>query len=521
MRRFAARSEGGPKLNLLVSLHGAREEALSATLRSLAVQVHPHWRLCLVADPTTERAAVDRMIEAATLDPRVTVEVLDDAAAGLTEGWASGLERVEGALLAVLDIGVELAPHALLRVMEQLRSRPSAEMLYADEDRLDAGQRVAPFFKPGWSPELVLSRNYLGRFLVFTRSLLDRAGGFGAGVPGAEFFDLALRLTERTAEIHRLPGPLCHVPARGEGAGEPERVALERALPRRGIQGTVESIGPHRHRIRRTVVGEPLVSIVIPTRDRLEMLRPCLTSILERSSYRAFEILVADNQSRDPATLRFLAELPSPHRVVRCPMPFNWSAINDRAAREARGEQLLFLNNDVEVISPDWIQAMLEHGQRPEVGAVGAKLVYPDGTVQHAGVVVGLEGFAGNAFVGLPGEDPGHGGLAAVVRECSAVTGACMMVRRAAFEQLGGFDEDLPVAFNDVDFCLRLGARGLRVVVTPHALLCHRESASRPRVHTGAEFRLVRRRWAALVRSGDPFYNPGLALEAGGFRLRS
>jgi GT2 family glycosyltransferase len=201
-------------------------------------------------------------------------------------------------------------------------------------------------------------------------------------------------------------------------------------------------------------------------------------------------------------------------------MPFNWSAINNRTAREARGDQLLFLNNDVEVISPEWIQAMLENAQRQEVGAVGAKLLYPDGTVQHAGVVVGLEGFAGNAFVGLTGDAPGHGGLAAVVRECSAVTGACMMVRRAVFEQMGGFDEELPVAFNDVDFCLRLGARGLRVVVTPHALLCHRESASRPRVHTGAEFRIVRRRWVDVVRAGDPYYNPALALEVGGFRLQ-
>jgi GT2 family glycosyltransferase len=307
----------------------------------------------------------------------------------------------------------------------------------------------------------------------------------------------------------------------GEGSRDDGacREALQRALRRRGSAGKVVAAGPGLRRTVDDVKGAPLVSLIVPTRDQGGLLRNLLESVDARSSYRRFEVVVVDNGSTEPATLRYLADLELRWRVLRDPRPFNWAALNNAAARKATGEFLVFLNNDVEVVAPGWLEAMLGAAQRPEVGAVGARLLYPDRTIQHAGVIVGLGGIAGHAFKHVPWDATEPLGGPAVPRNWSAVTGACMMVRREVFGALGRFDERLGVAYNDVDFCLRARARGYLVVYTPWATLLHFESATRWRIDPRRNRALFRRCWRDVIRAGDPYYNPNLSLERGDWQV--
>jgi GT2 family glycosyltransferase len=295
--------------------------------------------------------------------------------------------------------------------------------------------------------------------------------------------------------------------------------ALEEALARRGIEGRVESPRPGLYRARYRVRGEPLVSIIMPTRDKLGVLRACVESIERRTGWKRWELIVVDNGSSDPRALAYLEKLGRRHRVLRDGGAFNWSALNNRAVREARGEHLLFMNNDMEIITPEWMGAMLEHAQRSQVGAVGARLLFPDGRVQHAGVVLGIGATAGHAFKHLPDHDPGYSWLGHVVRDVSAVTGACMMVRREVFEHVGGFDERLPVAFNDIDFCLKLRKAGYVIVYTPFAKLYHHESATRRDLHPPEDEALLKVRWHDQLLE-DPYYSPNLTREREDYSIR-
>ncbi len=295
-------------------------------------------------------------------------------------------------------------------------------------------------------------------------------------------------------------------------AYEAARQAIEDAVRRHGREAKVDVYLPGLYTVRYAVTDDPMVSIIIPTRDRWSLLHQCLRSIEEKTRYSRYEILVLDNDSIEAETRRGLDALGRKWRVLHCPGAFNFSALNNLGAREAKGEYLLFLNNDTEVIEPDWLSAMLEHAQRPEVGAVGARLHYPDGRIQHAGLVLGIGGVADHAFKGLPGDMFTYFALGNVVRNVSAVTAACMMVPRRAFEQLGGFDEALQVALNDVDFCLRLRQKGYLIVYTPHALLYHHESGTRGRLHPPSDEERVWKAWGEMIRKGDPYYNPNLTL---------
>jgi GT2 family glycosyltransferase len=288
---------------------------------------------------------------------------------------------------------------------------------------------------------------------------------------------------------------------------------LQEHLRRRGIAGKVSDglIGPFRYRVRYAITGQPLISIIIPIRDRVDLLKRCLESIEAKTTYRHYEIIVLDNQSEEPETLAYLAGLP--HTVIPVPGLFNYSHLNNVGAAHARGEFLLFLNNDTEVIAEEWLEALLEHAQRKEVGAVGARLLFPNDTIQHAGVILGHGGFANNAFWGESAASPGYCCLSHVVRNCSAVTGACMMTRRAVFDEVGGFDENLAVAFGDVDLCLRMREKGYTVVYTPYATLYHLESATREDLHPMTDEAYARQRWGWLLVQGDPYYNPHLTRE--------
>ncbi len=519
-----------PLISIVVPVYDTDEIWLRKAIESIRAQIYSHWELCLANDGSTKPHVRTILEEYATIDPRVRVKHLPRNE-GIVGASAHAVSLATGEFVGLLDHDDELPPDALFEVVKRLNENPELDLLYSDEDKLEPhGSRVEPFFKPDWSPDLLLSMNYVNHFSVFRRSLLDEIGGFRHGFDGSQDYDLLLRFTERTTRIAHIPKILYHWRKTPNSAAtsttakpyayEAAKRALEHALQRRGYPGLVESLFPGHYRVRYQLRGKPLVSILVPTRDRWQLLQQCLHSIEEKTSYSRYEIILLDNDSTEPETLEYLEALTGKRRVYRYPGPFNFSAINNFGAARVRGEYLLFLNNDTQVIEPDWLTAMLEQAQRPEVGAVGAKLLYPDGRIQHAGVVLGIAGTANHAFRHHPGDALGYFGLTDLVRNCSAVTAACMMVSRHVFKEVGGFDERFRIAFGDVDFCLRLRQRGYLIVYTPLALLYHYESATRGGLHPPEDEELCRKLWGDLIEAGDPYYNPNLTLSREDWSLR-
>ena len=437
-----------------------------------------------------------------------------------------------------LEAGCILPPHALYTIAQQIAAHSQARLIYADEDELDAsGQRIQPFFKPDWNPDLFLGRNLFSPWVAIEAGLFDQVGGVQmAPSAAARSLDLALRCMERVRgdQILHIPRVLGHRRIATAGIAEAARggtegvLALNAHFERTGIAATAE-VAPFGYRTRYALPAmPPLVSLVIPTRNALPLVRQCIESIVLETDYPHYEILLVDNGSDDPEALAYLAELDAQPgiTVIRDERPFNYSALNNAAVARARGELVALLNNDIEVVSPDWLSEMVSIALQPGVGAVGAKLLYPDLTVQHGGVVLGVGGIGGHAHKHLARSDPGHGGRAQLMQSFSAVTAACLVVRKSLYEQVGGLDEaHLGVAYNDVDFCLRLRQAGLRNVWTPWAELLHHESASRglemaaeSRSRLAAEAAIMQGRWAPLI-AHDPAYNPNLTLDTEDFDL--
>ena len=533
LRRRAARIEDPPLISLLLPVFQTPEVWLRRCLDSVLLQAYPHWELCIADDASPDPRVAEVLREYAARDPRVRL-VLRASNGHISAASNSALEIATGAFVGLLDHDDELRPHALLEVAEAIRDKPGVGLLYSDEDKIDAeGRRFQPYFKPDWNPDLLRSQNYVCHFSVIRADLIRAVGGFRAGFEGSQDHDLILRCVERLApdQIHHIPKVLYHWRAiPGSTALERESKdyastagmrAVTEHLQRQRLPATVEEL-PHGHyRVRWAIPAQPpKVSIIIPTRDRLELLRCCVESVLARTDYANYEIVIVDNRSVLPATLAYLDELRARAdvAVLQYDADFNYSAINNWAASQCTGELLCLLNNDVEVISSDWLGEMVGHALRPDIGAVGAMLYYPDDTIQHAGVILGIHGVAAHVYAGLPRESPGHGGRARVAQNLSAVTGACLLVRRETYERVGGLDESLQVAFNDIDFCLRLRAAGYRNLWTPFAELYHHESASRgledteeKRQRFQGEVEAMQRRWGQQLLQ-DPAYNVNLSL---------
>jgi GT2 family glycosyltransferase len=433
------------------------------------------------------------------------------------------LQRATGEVVAVLPAGDTLLPRAFELALEALVAHPEASLVYTDEGLADEqGTPIRPYFKPDYSPEFLLSFPYTGQLTLFRRPLIDRAGGLrGSSSLAAMLHDLTLRLTEIAPAVHL--AELLYERRLGPGGDDAtwQAIAAE-AAARRGFVATVGPglAGRSSVSIRRQPTTRPKVAIVIPFRNRRDLLERCIRSIRDRSTYDRYEILAVDNRSDDPSTLAYLDELArAPRtRVLHYPAPFNFAAINNFAACETDAEQLVLLNNDTEVKSRDWIEALLEQAERPEVGIVGARLLYPDGSLQHAGIVLGIGGLAAHPFDGWPhaGRDAsqafGTGAEVDTVREVSAVTAACVMIRRERYQTEGGMDaEQFAVSFNDVDLCLRLRQRGWSVIYSPHCELVHYTSATRKTVSNLDEDDRLQARWGQVLRS-DPYYNPHLSL---------
>jgi GT2 family glycosyltransferase len=524
-----------PRISVLMPVHDPDLEQLAEALRSVDAQLYPDWELCL-ADDASRDARVRAALEAHAASHPDRVRLVHLAQSGHIAGATNAaLERATGEYVAFLDHDDVLTPDALLEVAEALQDDPPPDVVYSDHDVLGPdGLRRHPNFKPDWCPDLLLSYMYFGHVKVYRTALVREAGGLRAGYEGAADYELALRLVERTQEIRHVPKILYHWRAAPSSTARDPRLkpesfesgrrALADALRRRAVPAAAEwpdfarRNGIGAFRVRFEPAPDVPVTVVIPTRDRLELLRACIRSIEEKTAHRAWEILVLDNDSREPETLEYLRR--SPHRVVPCPGPFNFSALANRGVREARTEHFVLLNNDTRVLGPEWLDELLGWGRLPGVGAVGAKLLYPDGRIQHAGVLLGTHGLAGHAFQPRPDDDVRleYQAYAHVARNYLAVSAACMLSHKAAFEAAGGFNErDLKIGWNDVDYCLRLRDRGLRVVFTPWALLEHAESQSRGDDKDPAEVRYMLDHWRRYVER-DPFYNPNLSRLDGGFR---
>lgn len=533
-----------PTISVVMPVFNPPPAVLEAAIESVRVQSYPHWELCIADDASSDPTVISALRRHAAADPRIKLR-LRSTRGNISAASNTALELATGDYVALLDHDDLLPPLALHWVAEAINRRPQAQVLYSDEDKVNEhGHRFDPYFKSDFNHVLLLAQNMVSHLGVYRRDLVAAVGGFRVGFEGAQDHDLVLRCVAAVTrdEIVHIPRILYHwraisgSTARGSdekpAAVGAARRAVEEHVRQRDAGATVEPApeSPAHLRIRHSLPAPaPLVSVVICTRDHEHLLRTAVESIRERSTYARHEIVIIDNGSRDPGALRYLASLAGQPglAVVRDDSPFNYSRLNNVGVRHTRGDVLCLLNDDVEVLTPGWLEELVSFAIQPDVGAVGARLWYPDGTLQHGGVIIGVGGVAGHAHLRLPKGRPGYFSRGVLQQEISAVTGACLAVRRAVYDEVGGLDERIAVAFNDVDLCLRIRAAGYRNIWTPFAELIHHESASRGYEDTPEklarfqrEVRFMQERWGATL-AGDPCYNPNLSLREADFRLAS
>lgn len=518
-----------PEIGIVVPVRGPVSSRLGESLRAVHSQIYTGWRLLLVLQEPQPPDFVAQC-EGYAADPRIQLLYVP-ALSNSSDPLSDVLGEFSAPWITFLDPGDILDRRALSSVARTIVD-DKPDVIYTDEDQLDeeGRGRFEPNFKPGWSPHLLLRTNYVGRLLVMRRADARTVGGFHPGHGNDQEYDLLLRLADRdNLRVSHIPRVMYHrrtsdgtIPAPSAGAQEPltdsSRLqdALTRTLMRRGLSGAVEPIGPGRFHIVPVLDDPPHVSVIIPFRDQFPYLERCLQSLDQsrHANRTTIEVVLVDNGST-AQTVDAVGQVIGGRNdvsLIRVDEPFNFSRLINVGASISRGTYLLLLNNDTEVISPRWLDEMVGVAEHPGVGVVGAKLVFPNGKIQHGGVIIGLRGLVGHAFYGQA-DGSGYMGLLSVVRDVSAVGAACALTPRSIFEELGGFDERLPIALNDVDYCLRVRRSGRAVVWTPHAVLRHVESASRGYQEPPADIELFRARWSEVLGSGDPFYNPNLSTE--------
>ena len=529
-----------PLISIVVPVYNTPQVFLRQMIESVQNQSYSEWELC-IGNASPENKEMKKILEEYKNDARIKeVEIPENK--GISQNTNRAMEIASGEWIGLLDHDDLLAPNALYEIAKAVNEHPDAEVIYTDEDKVttDLKEHFQPHLKPDFNLDLLRSNNYICHFFVASRDLIKRVGGFRPEFNGAQDYDLILRCTEQAKQIVHIPKILYHWrvhkastadnPASKMYAFDAGKRAIEEHLVRCRTKGTVQhtkDLGFYR--VKYEVCGEPLVSIIIPNKDQSEALKKCLDSIREKTSYRNYEIIIVENNSEEPETFAFYKKIAGEKiKIVTWEGEFNYSAINNFGVRHARGDYLLLLNNDVEIINGDWLTEMLSHCQRKEVGIVGAKLYYPDNTIQHAGIIIGIGGVAGSVFVGLPRAFSGYLHKASIQLDLSAVTAACMLVKRSVFEQVGGLEEKLKVAFNDVDFCLRVREKGYLVVYDPYAELYHYESKTRGAEDTKEKIRrfqteieYMRSHWIGLLKKGDPYYNCNLSLTKWDYSLKN
>lgn len=506
-----------PLISVLMPVYNTDPKFLKAAIDSVKNQLYKSWELIIVNDCSTKEDTI-KLLNSES-DSRI--KIIDRAKnGGISLATQDALENAKGEWVVLLDHDDLIPPHALYRIAKEIK--PEIQFIYTDEDKItEKGERFFPFFKPDFDPELLVSMNYICHFSAFKRVKLIEAGGFREGFEGAQDWDAILRYTKdlKPTEIKHIPEILYHWRAiasstASSGDAKPyvfqaQQRAVSEYLPGADVGYDIT----YQHVVVDYPKPTPLVSVIIPTKDKKDLLEMCINGLLHKTNYKNIEIIVVDNGSTEPEALKFLKTLPN---VIRDDGAFNFSRLNNRAAKEAKGELLLFLNNDIEIVESDWLSEMVSLAVRPQTGAVGAKLLYPDGRIQHAGVVLGIGGVAGHSHKFFNGSDPGYFNRNILRHSVSAVTAACLLIRADIFAKTGGFDEEnLSVAFNDVDFCLKVRELGYRNIYTPYATLLHHESVSRgyedspeKLARFNKEIAYMQQKWDL---KNDPYYNPNLS----------
>jgi O-antigen biosynthesis protein len=543
LRDIAAILPQKPTISIIMPVYNTPERYLRAAIESVMDQVYPHWELCIADDASTSAQIRQILEEYTASDERIKV-VFRSENGHISRASNSAIELASGEYLALLDHDDVLTRDALFEVALLLNRHPDADMIYSDEDKVDDdGTLSAPYFKPDWSPDTFLSKMYTCHLGVYRTAIVREIGGFRPEYDGSQDYDLVLRVTERTNRIHHIAKILYHwriSPV--SAAGDPAKAkpyakdsavrAINEALERRGEGGSAKPFpgSPNTYLIRYPIREPKKVSVIIPTRDQHMVLDRCLHSVFRKTTYPNYEVVLVDNGSKERQTFgvftRWSKTEPHRFRVLPLDVPFNYSRINNYAVSQSDGHFVLLLNNDTEVVTADWMEAMVEQVQRPSIGAAGALLLYPDDTIQHAGIIMQLGGVAGHPHRSEPGDAYGYFTALKTITNYAAVTGACLMVRREAYDEVGGLDEDLVIAFNDVDFCLKLLSRGYHNVFLPHVKLYHPESKTRGRDDTPTkqayfvrECNLMLKRWN-IAETTDRFYNKNLSTKTENFAIR-
>lgn len=527
------------KFSIVVPLYNTPVKFLREMIKSVQNQTYANWQLCLADGSDNEHNYVGEYVRNVA-DDRICYKKLEKNM-GIADNTNACIEMASGDFIALFDHDDLLHPSALFEMARVVED--GADFIYTDEVTfVGRTSNITIYnFKPDYSPDTLRSYNYICHFTAFSKELLNTVGGFNREYDGSQDYDLILRLTEKAKNIVHIPKALyfwrSHKASVASDVSakpyvvESAKRALASHIERLGLSGRVEDATvPTTYKIQYDIIGEPLVSIIIPNKDHTDDLKKCLTSVYQKSTYKNFEVIVVENNSTEPETFEYYKAAQSKYdnlRVITWGRGFNYSAINNFAAKQVDGEYILLLNNDIEVITPDWIEQMLMFAQRKDVGAVGAKLYYDDDTIQHAGVIVGLGGVAGHSHKGFARDNPGYMARASIAQNLSACTAACLLIRKDVYDRVEGLDEEYAVAFNDIDLCMKIRASGYLIVFTPFAEFYHYESKSRgdedtpeKRARFNSEVFRFQERWKKQLKSGDPYYNPNLSLDTEDFALK-
>ncbi|MEM1295029.1 MAG: glycosyltransferase family 2 protein [Verrucomicrobiota bacterium] len=528
--------ERKPLLSVVMPVYNPPERYLRLCLDSVVNQLYGDWEFC-IADDNSPKPHVRKVLEEyAARDSRIKVNFREENG-HISAASNSAIELVTGEFIVLLDHDDELPLHALYLVANEILEHPEVDLIYSDEDKIDVrGVRSDPYFKPDWNYDLLTSQNCISHLGCYRTALIREIGGFRVGMEGSQDWDLALRVIEKSQNVRHIPHILYHWRMiEGSTAQKLDEKPYAQTAGLSAVEQHLERIGRSDDKIEVTKENThwlnrhlpepaPSVTLIIPTRNRVELLRPCIESITKLTDYSNYRFLVVDNESDDPETISYLAELEKREdaEVLKVPGPFNFSKLNNEAVQHCDTEFIGLINNDIEANHAEWLHAMVAQAVRPEIGAVGAKLHFREGLLQHAGIFLGYLDAAGHLFYGLPWSFYGHANRANMVQSLSAVTGACLVVNRQKYLDVGGLDEEaFAVAYNDVDLCLKLNEAGYRTLYTPFARLFHHESASRGEAEqtperkekVKEETRALHRKWGEVIRH-DPGYNPNLTLES-------
>lgn len=542
-RQRREKFEYQPKISIVIPLYKTPEKYLRQLVETVKAQTYPNWELCL-SDGSGENSPIAELLKSlAASDERIRV-ISHKEPLQISENTNAGIEIATGDYIAFADHDDELTPHALFECVKALNKNRDIRLLYSDEDKMsmDGHKFFQPHFKPDYNPDLLCTVNYICHLFVVDKKIIDQIGMLRKEYDGAQDYDFIFRCTEKAKEIRHIPKVLYHWRCHKDStASNPESKLYAFDAGARAIMDHYKRVGIEAERVEKGVdygiyhsvykiQGEPLVSIIIPNKDHHTDLDLCLRAIETRATYRNVEFIIVENNSTEKETFEYYEKIQkefSNVHVVTWEREFNYSAINNFGVTFAKGEYLLFLNNDTELIAENFIEEMLGLCQREDVGAVGARLLYQDDTIQHAGVVVGFGGIAGHTFIGLHKAENSYFHRAMSTQDYSAVTAACLMTKKALFDEVGGFTEKLAVAFNDIDYCMKVRASNHLVVYNPYALLYHYESKSRGLEDTpekvarfNREIKIFSERWPEILKDGDPYYNPNLTLRKSNFALR-